>query len=186
MFHVKQEKRALASANLIYEGLCQCMERKEFAQISIQDVQTASTVSRSTFYRHFDSLTDVLYWRCNQLFQQMFSDFQLSTADDPYHFTHHLLQYWTTHTQILEQLLQIQRADLFYRCHMDNLPLFQQTATPSTLPAQYQDYFMALRTGILLGVLTTWLKNGKQESVEELLNILKLCTQFIQESELII
>ncbi len=125
MFHVKQEKRALASANLIYEGLCQCMEQKEFAQISIQDVQTASTVSRSTFYRHFDSLTDVLYWRCNQLFQQMFSDFQLSTADDPYHFTHHLLQYWTTHTQILEQLLQIQRADLFYRCHMDNLPLFQ-------------------------------------------------------------
>ena len=28
MFHVKQEKRALASANLIYEGLCQCMEQK--------------------------------------------------------------------------------------------------------------------------------------------------------------
>ena len=43
-----------------------------------------------------------------------------------------------------------------------------------------------LRHGILLGFLTTWLKNGKQESVEELLNILKLCTQFIQESELII
>ncbi len=58
MFHVKQEKRALASANLIYEGLCQCMTQKEFAQITIQDIQIASTVSRSTFYRHFDSLTD--------------------------------------------------------------------------------------------------------------------------------
>ena len=141
MFHVKQEKRTLASANLIYEGLCQCMTQKEFAQITIQDIQIASTVSRSTFYRHFDSLTDVLYWRCNQLFQQMFSDFQLSTADDPYHFTHHLLQYWTTHTQILEQLLQIQRADLFYRCHMDNLPLFQQTATPQHAPRAISGLF---------------------------------------------
>ena len=187
MFHVKQEKRALASANLIYEGLCQCMTQIEFEQITIQDIQTASTVSRSTFYRHFDSLTDVLYWRCNQLFQQLFADFQPLTAEDPYHFTRLLLQYWTTHTQILEQLLQIQRADLFYRCHMDNLHLFQQaTTTPDTLPAQYQDYFMALRTGILLGILTIWLKNGKKESVDELLNILKISIQFIQQSELII
>lgn len=56
MYHIKNDKRARASTELICAGLLACMKEKPFARITITDVQRASTVSRSTFYRNFDCL----------------------------------------------------------------------------------------------------------------------------------
>ena len=64
MYHIKNDKRARASTELICAGLLACMKEKPFARITITDVQRASTVSRSTFYRNFDCLEDVLALLC--------------------------------------------------------------------------------------------------------------------------
>ena len=65
MYHIKHDKRAQASTELICAGLLVCMKEKPFARITITDVQRASTVSRSTFYRNFDCLEDVLALLCD-------------------------------------------------------------------------------------------------------------------------
>ena len=48
MYHIKQDKRAKASVELICVGLAECLREKPYDKISISDVQRASTVSRST------------------------------------------------------------------------------------------------------------------------------------------
>ena len=61
MYHISKDKRALQSSELIYNGLLECIKKKPFDQISVSDLQKASGVARSTFYRAFDNISDVLY-----------------------------------------------------------------------------------------------------------------------------
>ena len=75
MYHIKNDKRAQASSELICAGLLACMKEKPFARITITDVQHASTVSRSTFYRNFDCLEDVLALLCDRGFQAVFTEY---------------------------------------------------------------------------------------------------------------
>lgn len=73
MYHIKEDKRSLRSAQLIYQGLLDCLEEKEFQQISISDIQRKSFVSRSTFYRLFDTLNDVLDYQIHLVFLETIS-----------------------------------------------------------------------------------------------------------------
>jgi hypothetical protein len=37
---------------------------------------------------------------------------------------------------------------------------------------EHSDYFLAVRTGLTLSVLTTWAEHGRVESIDELLRII--------------
>ena len=60
MYHIKKDKRCQQSAQMIIEGLNQCLAEKEFAKITVSDIQRKTGVSRATFYRLFDDTSDVL------------------------------------------------------------------------------------------------------------------------------
>lgn len=187
MYHIKQDKRAYKSAELLYQGLCQCVQQKDFSKITVQDLQQASSVSRATFYRHFDSLIDILHWRCNQQFLEMWSMYKPSPNAQFYDFVQYFLTYWIDNSQILEILLTIQRTDIIYTCHINNLSAFQEKfLSILPLPIDHGQYFMGIRAGIMTGVLTTWLQNGKQESVEDVLEIVKSQFEFIHQTKLMI
>lgn len=68
MYHIPNDKRAKRSGELIYQGLLNCLKKKSFELITITDLQKESGVARSTFYRLFDNMSDVLYWQCNLCF----------------------------------------------------------------------------------------------------------------------
>lgn len=187
MYHIKSDKRAQTSANLIYKGLCSCLKEKPFDQITIQDIQIASSVSRSTFYRHFDCLSDVLYWQCDLKFYDVLSTYEPNANGDVYDFAHYFLSYWAHHSEILELLLQLNRVDIIYSCHMNNTALFQQKyAQLSPIPTEHIDYFLGMRTGIFIGILMTWLKNGKRESIDEMFQIMQIQFEFIRQTGFII
>ena len=186
MYHIKHDKRAYASAELIYQGLCQCIRQKDFARITIHDIEQASSVSRSTFYRHFDTIPDVLYWRCSQCLCQLWEQYLPAQPIGKYDFLRYFLDYWAKHIEILELLLTVNRTDIIYTCHVEQFARFQEKYAAFTqLPAQYSDYFMSMRAGILVGVLTTWLQRGKQESVDELFAIAQMQFDFLQQTELV-
>ena len=46
MYHISNDKRAVQSADLIYNGLLQCLEKKSFDQITVTDVQKAVGLGR--------------------------------------------------------------------------------------------------------------------------------------------
>lgn len=66
MYHIKHDKRAESSVELICTAVLELLETKPLGEITISDVQRRSTVSRSTFYRNFDSLEDVLALLCDR------------------------------------------------------------------------------------------------------------------------
>ena len=72
MYHIKNDKRAYASVELICSSLLELLETTPFEQITISDIQRMSTVSRSTFYRNFDRIEDVLMLLCDRNFDAAF------------------------------------------------------------------------------------------------------------------
>ena len=71
MYHISEDKRAVKSAELIWEGLEKCLAEKELKKIRISDINEKSYVSRATFYRLFDSIGDVLIYRCDRIFADL-------------------------------------------------------------------------------------------------------------------
>ena len=114
MYHIKNDKRAQASSELICAGLLACMKEKPFARITITDVQHASTVSRSTFYRNFDCLEDVLALLCDRGFQAVFTEYNALPPAQRGSLAKAVFQYWFRNSAVLEALVQIHRTDILF------------------------------------------------------------------------
>lgn len=173
MYHITDDNRSLKSAELIYNGLLQCLDTKSFDQITISDIQRKSSVARTTFYRCFDNISDILYWRCNQCFNEALNIIK-NSAPDERTLVRHYFMYWTSHSDILNLLVKINRQDIIYSCHLNTAQeLEHKFGTLLGLDRLNAKYFIAIRTGITIGVLKAWIDGGQKETCDELLKILE-------------
>lgn len=60
MYHISKDIRAQKSADYICEALMKCVKHKDFAEITVSDLNKKYGISRTTFYRLFDNTLDVL------------------------------------------------------------------------------------------------------------------------------
>lgn len=175
MHHVSGDKRTRRSAELIYQGLLDCLEHKPYDRVTVSDLQKASGVARTTFYRSFDNMSDVLYWKCDLCFREVLSSYAPTEIMDEIDLSRHYFAYWMKHGDILELLFRINRQDIIYACHMKNAEiLHQRYAGLPELDTTYGRYYMAVRTGFTIGVLSAWLSGGRKESIEELMEIIQM------------
>ena len=171
----KSEKRSgRQSAELIYKRLLECVAQKSFDLITISDLQKSSGVARTTFYRNFDNIADVPYWKCDTCFHEVLVENVSGMFANEMELAKKYFIYWTKHSDILDLLIKINRQDIIYDCHMKNADLLQKRfgALPY-LPVAHGDYFMAIRTGFTISVLTAWIKGGRKESPDELVEIIQ-------------
>lgn len=177
MYHISNDKRSIQSANLIYKGLLQCLEKKNFDQITVTDVQKCSGVARTTIYRCFDNLSDILYWRCDLGFREALhiADIEEKPKEslDEMKLIYDYFVYWTEHSDILKLLIDINRQDIIYACHMNNARILEETygSLPGIDEVESR-YFMAIRTGVTISILKAWLDGGKKETPKDLMRII--------------
>ena len=164
MYHIKNDKRAQASSELICAGLLACMKEKPFARITITDVQRASSVSRSTFYRNFDCLEDVLALLCDRGFQAVFAARSALPPERRGSLAKAVFQYWFCNSTVLEALVEIHRTDILFDSLRRSTGLIEALADD---PAQF-DYFVAIITSTMVGILTVWVEHGKTETEEQM------------------
>ncbi len=160
MYHIKQDKRAQASVKLICDGLSKCLEQKRFEDISISDIQRASGVSRSTFYRNFDRMEDVLSLMCDEVFREAFSLGYENISEA-------VFTTWFRHADMIETIVGIKRSDMLYdslrRCAaplIDELPVHEESAL--------LDYMASIIASSMMGIMVTWVERGRRESEQEL------------------
>lgn len=185
MYHIKEDLRAEKSAELLYEGLKQCLKDKEFDKVKILDITKASTVSRATFYRNFDSVIDILYWKCDQLFKQVLSSYietspNINEADS---LIRYIFSFWMNHIDILEILIKQSRIDIIFNSFIQNADIVMNYIYSITnISILNYDYFISTRVGIFIGMFQTWIKNGKKETIEELISILNSHVRVIEDT----
>lgn len=185
MHHVPTDKRAQRSAELIYDALRSCLEKKIFDRITVSDLQRASGVARTTFYRAFDDVSDVLAWKCEACFNEALSGFEPIDFMNEAELAQRFFAYWVKHSEILELLKRIERPDIIFAAHMRSAEALQARfgKLPGVTEVQGK-YFMAIRSGILMSVLGTWMQNGRKESPRELMEMVRLQIAMLAESTL--
>lgn len=178
MYHIKSDLRAQRSSEQLFQGLLRCMEIKNFDKITISDVTKESSVSRATFYRNFDTMIDVLYWKCNQLFHQVLTDYCRQAGSRPDHesLVCYVFRFWIERSHMIEVLLNGGRSDIIYNSFFNNGSIVldylnkkdNRKQAPSRDKMRDYQYFLGICTGIFVGVFQVWIKNGKKENAQEL------------------
>lgn len=174
MHHVSDDRRMRRSAERIWQALLACMERRRFEDVTVTDICRECGVARTTFYRCFDNTADILEWKCDDCFHKALDSYHPERFGGELDLARHYFTYWMEHDDILNLLVRIGRQDIIYTCHLRNADILAgRYGTVPGLPPEHANYFMAIRTGFTIGILTAWIENGRKENTEELLAIMQ-------------
>lgn len=67
MYHISEDIRVQQSAQRICEAVVNCAKQKPFAEITVSDLHREYLISRTTFYRLFDNIVDVLEYMVDRM-----------------------------------------------------------------------------------------------------------------------
>jgi AcrR family transcriptional regulator len=179
MFHLKEDIRAERSAKMLYDALMEILEKKSFDKVTVSDLSQVSTVSRATFYRNFDEITDLLYWKCDQEFRKVLTAFTQSdpdlTKEDV--LLEYVLCFWmeADRMRLLEILMDIGRIDVIYNSFVNNAQIVVDFLKEKKIAMSTDNYefFISVRAGFFVGIIRAWIATGKKQSPEELSAIIR-------------
>lgn len=165
MYHIKSDKRMQASAKLIIAGLMTCLKTKDFNNVTITDVQRISGVGRSTFYRLFDNLSDVLMYQTDQLFTSMITEQKNREDIDSNTLMSFFVRQWLDNAILLETLVDSHRDDILLSGFENSFADLKDFLLPDMqLDSISTDYFIGFVASVVVGGLKTWIKRGKIDS----------------------
>lgn len=181
MYHIIDDSRSVQSKNMIFRALAMKIHKKDFHSITIKEVVLSAQIGRSTFYRNFDSLEDVLLWKCDETFHDLYHYIlQTMKSQQSYAGSHKFpfllpfFKFWYKDSEIIELLVAANRIDMIFTAFNQTFEKFIRNVIPQTMNRfPHFDYFLSFRSGAIISILLTWIKNQKDLSPE------KLC-QFIE------
>ena len=167
MYHIKSDKRAQASAQLIGNAMMELLKVKNFDDISVSDIQRQSTVGRATFYRLFDNTVDVLSWLCNQLFDTM-ANRNASPTENMVESMISFIGTWMEHEVLLQAIIRSGHIEVIYEMLYRRMKEAGDLLFPDLqLENGKADYLVSIASTAMIGGLSAWLKHGKTESAEQ-------------------
>lgn len=173
MYHIKDDQRSIRSCEMIYEGLVKLMREKDFAAITVTDLVNAAEVGRTTFYRHFDEIEDVLTMRCDHVVGGLIDYLRAYREQEPDELETSIirpsLRYFYLHSDLMELLIKAKRIHIFEEILLDYFKPFKPVFSAYYgIEEVYVEYVMAMRLGGITNVVSHWIATGKQQAPDEL------------------
>lgn len=192
----KEYPQAELSRQLLAKGLLRLMEEKDYKSISVSELCAASDIARRTFYRHFETIDDVLSYQLGKLTEEFVSYFfQRYRSVSVEQMVIIFFEFWEQHLRFLQLL---KKNHLLYVLPETVLPAMRLKireigigSDPNTLTdaeaasfseylsrqdeIEYVFYFMS---GGVLSLLSRWLESGGTLSPQEMGRIAQSAIQF--------
>ncbi len=154
-------------------ALLHLMADKPFDQVSVSELSELAQYDRRTYYRYFQSKTDVLYLYCASLLKEMAEDMRRETLT-PYSGFLSYFTFWNRHRDFLS-LLDRQGLLYFLAEKQDQL-LYQNVGTvvhedlPEKLTqvSEFSQYAYYFTLGGLWQALVLWIRSGMKQTPEQL------------------
>lgn len=178
MYHIKNDQRAIHSSQLLYDALTSLMREKPYDTIKVTDLVATAQVGRTTFYRNFDTIEDVLRMRCDQVFDGLMDYIKSYLQQHPRESNamqlKPTLRYFYLHSDIIELLMLAKRIDIIHDAFLSCMEPFRaQITAHQGVSEEYVDYAIAIRAGVTVNILIHWIETDKQKAPDELANTLK-------------
>lgn len=173
MYHIKDDQRSIRSSEMLYTGLATLMREKDFTAITVTDLVEAARVGRTTFYRHFDEIEDILLMRNDQVFEGLaryLQEYRQKHPQEPrIHILKPILRYFYLHSEIIELLIIANRIDILQQAFRRLLERFKSTlGALYGIEDEYVEYIIAIETGLITNILIHWIETGKKHAPDEL------------------
>ncbi len=154
MYHIPNNKRAKETAFKIYKSVRHNLWNKKLVDITVTDIYKESGIARTTFYRLFDYVSDVLEYQL-EIYIKEYIELKKNKNDQILFF----FEYFNSHS------------DLIYITASDNDYIFNKVIR--RVYGNDNKYETQVKIAIMSSILCTWSKNNKKESIIEISNITK-------------
>lgn len=177
MYHIKNDKRSIQSSQWIYEALSELMNEKNYENIKVTEIVEKAKIGRTTFYRNFDSIDDVLRMKCDETFDNLYKYivdyYNENNVSDKTLFIKPLLRFWYINSDIMELLLKANKLDIINSSAIKIVDAFEPLICPKNIAIKnHWDYFISLQSGIFISILSQWIKNGKDIPPDDLADLI--------------
>lgn len=172
MYRVKQDKRVIKSAEKIKEGLLRKLKSRPFNDISVSDIAHESGVCRATFYRLFDTPTDVLAYACDSFAIRITSLIKENFAKmDRDSFLRFILTSWIDQADLIDAVVKSGRPIVLFRALR---VIFDDVVSyGDQFNDDEKDYIQSSLAAQFGSILFVWIQHGRRESADVLLRLFK-------------
>ncbi len=170
----KDDRRVRRTRKLLQDALIRLIRRKPLAKIQIKEIVEEADVSRSTFYKHFETKEQVLFSLIEDLFEKVritvFDEREDEEAFDILQLLTLSYEQWLLYSEELKWVLQVENKDLLIaalRTHIEMLKTQVDKHFPTNQAWNiYEDHIISFVSGGIYMLVKNWINNGMQESAE--------------------
>ena len=178
MYHFKNDQRAIHSSRILYDALAQLMREQPYDTITVTQLVEAAGLGRTTFYRNFDEIEDILRMRCDQVFDELIAYIvayqQEARSPEPGTLLKPMLRYFYLHSDIIDLLLRAKRFDILQDAFRERSQGIQaQAAQQMQVADEYIAYGVEIRINLMIAIVAHWVKTGKRQAPDDLADTLK-------------
>ena len=187
----RSESKYFATAVRMDEAFLRLLEEKDFAYITVKEICEKAGVNRSTFYLHYETVSDLLAESARFIIDQFIEAMPHDTAEfmaklqsrpldelyliTPEYLTPYLY-YIKKHRRVfrttLEQASVLGMNDAYLSL---NRHVFTPILNRFQVPLSEQKYMMPFYINGLMGIVNEWLKEDCKDSVEHIIAVIQIC-----------
>lgn len=183
---VVMDKRIEQTREAIHQAFYAALKKKDYGDITIQDILNESNVSRSTFYAHFKSKGEVLLSITSDIFDHVFShhlaeekthDFSQTNIMDYWQYIEHYLYHLGEEKELVQAILSNSCRSIFIEETKEKIaPLAkvivgEQEERFSNVPPELA---CSVMTDTILLATEYWLAHDCQETPESIVAHIKV------------
>lgn len=181
----RRRQTARTKADFV-QALWILMQERQFSQIKVDDLAKKAGYSRRTFYRHFQTVTDVVKLKIKSEVLSLFDDLRANSQDNPSFSTTvtTFFTYWQKETTLL---FLLRKQGLLYLLPAVTSENIAASSLPQTLAKENQepvdmDYLLSFALAGMYSLLETWLRHGAQPSPVEMGRVAEQISSHLQPS----
>lgn len=180
MYHIKDDKRCIKSAARIAEAMRELLAEKPLNDITVTDIQRHSGTGRSTFYRLFDNTDDVLLYLVEEEFSDMVRNYREMEWTG---FTEYLIRSIMSESRVIINVSSSGKMHVISKAL--RLDLTREAEEDRHEFDNLSRYMIAVFIGGCISLVTAWDENGREESVDELAQMMQTAFDYKTISEIL-
>lgn len=195
----RSESKYYNTACLMNDSLLLLLEKKDFEYITVKEICDKAGVNRSTFYLHYEAMTDLLEETSQYVLKNFYiqtcevDDF--NTPDGEHGIAKHIQEaslddlYLVTPKYLEPYLLFVRKNKRLFRTSLQYYELFKWDSTYEYMykyifspildrfgqPENVKTYLVSFYINGLIAIVNQWIMTDCTESISELMNIIKTC-----------
>lgn len=185
------ESKYFATAARMDEAFLELLEKKDFAYITVKEICKKAGVNRSTFYLHYETVSDLLTESTQYLIDQLLRTMPYDTVEFLSKLPDRPIDelYLITPEYLTPYLTYIKEHRRIFRVSLEQASVLKMEEAYRALsryvlnpildrfhvPHEDQEYMKSFYINGLMAVISEWLKNDCKDSVEHIVTVIQTC-----------